>query len=106
MGIRLIDKLVANGTLTEADAAEVYTRTLASITDDLAKRSVEMRGADHEGGPIVGTQADFFRKRATEMRALGSRAPTAAIQGSFEEIAVEYDRLGLQSEKDALRRKS
>ena len=40
------------------------------------------------------------------MRELGSRAPTAAIQGSFEEIAVEYDRLGVQSEKDAFRRKS
>ena len=105
MGIRLIDRLVANGTLTEADAAKVYTRTLASVADDLANRAVEMRGADQKEEPMS-SQADLFRKRATEMRELGSRAPTAAIQASFEDVAVEYDRLGRQSEKEALRRKT
>ena len=33
MGVRLIKRLVANGTLTEADAAQVYARTLANISD-------------------------------------------------------------------------
>ena len=53
----------------------------------------------------MSSQSDFFRKRASEMRELGIRAPTATIQARFEDIAVEYDALARQSEKEALRRK-
>jgi hypothetical protein len=49
MGIRLINQLVANGTLTEADADEVYARTLASIADpvqrEVTSRTLEAMGA-------------------------------------------------------------
>ncbi len=49
MGIRLIDRLVANGTLSEADAAEVYARALANITDPTQCKStlqiLEAKGA-------------------------------------------------------------
>ena len=53
----------------------------------------------------VSNQANFFRKRAAEMRELGSRATTATQQSKFEDIAVEYDTLARQSEKEALRPK-
>ena len=54
----------------------------------------------------MSSQADFFRKRAAEMRELGSRAPTATVQSKLEGIAAEYDTLAQQSEKEAARRKS
>ena len=49
MGIRLINRLMANGTLTEADAAAVYARTLASISDPALRAAtlliLEAKGA-------------------------------------------------------------
>ena len=49
VGIRLIDQLVANGTLTDADAAEIYARALASISDPDQRaatlRTLEAMGA-------------------------------------------------------------
>jgi hypothetical protein len=53
----------------------------------------------------VSNQANFFRKRAAEMRELGSRATTATQQSKFEDIAAEYDTLARQSQKEALRPK-
>ena len=54
----------------------------------------------------MSSQADFFRKRATEMRKLGKRAPTEATQTKFEKIAIEYDKLARQSDKEAAGRKA
>lgn len=39
------------------------------------------------------------------MRELGNRSPTATVQAKFEDIAVEYDTLALESEKEEVRRK-
>lgn len=40
IGIRVIDRLVAKGTLTEADAAEVYARILVTISDPEGRAAI------------------------------------------------------------------